>query len=75
MAHNIEGFEEYFAFVETKSIYIKYVGKVEIKNKFKIIAETEKAVLGREKIQYDKEMYSVNPYWIPKSKIIKIERV
>lgn len=75
MAHNIEGFEEYFAFIRTEPIYFKYVGKVALKNKFKITAETEKAILVREKIQTDKEMYSTNPYWIPKSKLISLTKL
>ena len=75
MAHNIVGFEEYFAFIETEVLYKKYVGQFNIENKCKIIAETEKAVLIREKIQTDKEMYSVNLFWVPKSKIISLKRL
>ena len=67
MAHNIEGFEEYYAYIRTTPIYIKFVGKCEIKAECKVIAETEKAVLIRE---WNGNNYSVSPMWISKSKII-----
>ena len=73
MAHNIERFEEYYCFIKTKKIRFQkgtWVEWISIDNKIKVIAETEKAILIREKNQSDKEDYSVNPFWIPKSRII-----
>ena len=73
MAHNIEGFEIHKEYIETKPFYMKYCGMISVKNKGIITAETEKAILFREKIQIDKEEYSTNPYWISKSLIVKRE--
>jgi len=70
MAHNIEGFKEHYEIIETKRFYKKYSGTISIKNKVKVIAETEKAILIREGIQFGKEAYSINPMWIAKSLII-----
>jgi len=78
MAHNINGFKEYFCFIKTKSINFRKGNWNEwiiIDNKVKVIAETVKAILIKEKIQSDKETYSINPFWIPKSRIISIEKV
>lgn len=72
MVHNISDFKEYFAYIETLPFYLKFNGKITIKNDVKVIAETSKALLIREKIQLDKQMYSIDPIWIPKSIIIKI---
>jgi len=74
MTHNIEGFEEYFAKIKTKSFYKKYDGNISINNKVKVIAETEKAILIRERnCSTEKYGYSTSPMWISKSKIINLE--
>lgn len=69
MTHNIEGFEEYYAFIRTTPIYIKFVGMCEINANCKVIAETEKAVLIRE---WNGNNYSMTTMWISKSKIISL---
>jgi hypothetical protein len=70
MAHNIEGFEEHNECIKTVTFYIKGSGQVQIDNKVLVIAETEKAILIREKIQFDKEEYSIKPFWLAKSLIV-----
>jgi len=76
MANNILGFKEHDEMIETKPFYVKYSGKISIKNKVRIIAETEKAVLIRERnCTTEKYGYSITPMWIAKSLIIKREAI
>ena len=79
MTHNIENFEEYFAMITTKTFNYRKGNWSEWisvnDNKVKVIAETLKAILVREKIQIDKEIYSTESMWIPKSRIISIVKI
>lgn len=77
MSKLIEGFKRYKAHIKTKSFLYKkgsWEEWITMDNDIIVRAETEKAVLVIEKILKDEEMYSRDAFWIPKSRIISIEK-
>ena len=57
--------------IKTKPFYRRNCGMISINNDVLLRQETDKAILIRERIQTDKEMYSTTSIWISKSKIIR----
>lgn len=62
----VEGFKKYKAHIKSEWITID--------NDVIITAETEKALLVKEKVLKDEEVYSTQPFWIPKSRLKEIEK-
>jgi len=62
--------------IKTKPFYIKYAGMVTLDKKALYQWESDKAILIRENVQTEERpMYCNTSMWIPKSKIISLEKV